>query len=218
MSSNLDFEIFTCSHCSQEFRASKTSFIDICKTPELKESILDWDFFVHKCPHCGGKQVLQYELSYLDEERGLSVIVLPFGDDNLTDKVNNVDENWKKFNKYNNCRIVGTSQELAEQIFINDAMLNDAIVALSKIFIAKVMSSKTGNLIYADDLYFTYFNGKPEYVVLLTLEGEETYICDFNRDLYNDLKREYGDLLSVEKGRYEHVSIDWVKSKVALNN
>lgn len=218
MSSNLDFEIFTCIHCSQEFRASKTGFIDIGKTPKLKESILDWDFFVHKCPHCGGRQVLQYELSYLDEEKGLNIIVLPFGEDDLAEKINDVDESWKKLNKSVNCRIVSSSQELAEQIFINEAMLDDGIVILSKIFIAKVMSSKMNREISGDELYFTYFNGKPEYVLLTDMEDEDTYVCDFNRDLYEDLKREYGHLLSVEKGKFEHVSVEWVKERVVINS
>ena len=67
----VELKSLSCPRCRQEIVMPVFDAVNITKTPELKEKILNREVFTLLCPHCGYKTVVPYPMLYRDDDSGL---------------------------------------------------------------------------------------------------------------------------------------------------
>jgi hypothetical protein len=70
-------EHFHCASCNSEFSAKVITWIDASRSPQVKESLLRWQFNIVECPSCGCRQVAETPFFYEDFEEGLLIAYFP---------------------------------------------------------------------------------------------------------------------------------------------
>ena len=46
-------ETFQCGNCNRDFPAKVATWVDVSRTPQAKRAILQWQFNIVECSHCG---------------------------------------------------------------------------------------------------------------------------------------------------------------------
>src|SRR5512138_1384608 len=70
-------ESFHCGNCSHDFSAKIVTWVDVSRTPQVKQAVLQWQFNIIQCPSCGSRQFAETPFFYEDFEEGLLVAVFP---------------------------------------------------------------------------------------------------------------------------------------------
>ncbi len=70
-------EEFHCASCNRDFSAKVITWIDVSRTPQVKQQLLRWQFNTIQCPSCGCRQVAETPFFYEDFEEGLLLAVFP---------------------------------------------------------------------------------------------------------------------------------------------
>ncbi len=70
-------ETFHCGNCSRDFPARVITWIDVSRTPKVKQLLLRWEFNIVQCPHCGCRNFADTPFFYEDFEEGFLVAVFP---------------------------------------------------------------------------------------------------------------------------------------------
>jgi hypothetical protein len=70
-------ESFRCGTCGREFEATIATWIDVSRTPQVKQRLIHWEFNVVHCPFCGLSMFADTPFFYEDFEEGLLVAVFP---------------------------------------------------------------------------------------------------------------------------------------------
>lgn len=70
-------ETFHCGTCNREFQAKVITWIDVSRTPQVKQALLRWEFNVVQCVHCGCRNFADTPFFYEDFEEGLLLAVFP---------------------------------------------------------------------------------------------------------------------------------------------
>lgn len=95
---------------------------------KIDQKIMDWEFFVYKCPSCNSKTEVWTPLLYSDRERNFMIYFIP-------DKTQKIDLNTWKIKLWLRNRIVRTPQDLREKIMIFSDWLDDGIMEILKLSI-----------------------------------------------------------------------------------
>jgi len=70
-------ETFNCGGCNREFQAKVITWVDVTRTPQARNALLQWEFNVVQCPRCGSRNVSDTPFFYEDFEEGFLVAVFP---------------------------------------------------------------------------------------------------------------------------------------------
>ncbi|MDA8099906.1 MAG: CpXC domain-containing protein [Nitrospiraceae bacterium] len=70
-------ETFRCGNCNRDFSAKVITWVDVSRTPQVKQSLLTWRFNVIQCTSCGCRQFAETPFFYEDFHEGLLVAVFP---------------------------------------------------------------------------------------------------------------------------------------------
>lgn len=70
-------ETFLCSNCNRDFEAQIITWVDASKTPQVKQALLNWEFNILQCTHCGSRYFSSTPFFYEDFEEGLLIAVFP---------------------------------------------------------------------------------------------------------------------------------------------
>ncbi len=70
-------ESFHCGSCDRDFSAKVITWIDVSRTPQVKQTLLRWQFNMIQCPSCGCRQIAETPFFYEDFEEGLLIAVFP---------------------------------------------------------------------------------------------------------------------------------------------
>ena len=70
-------ETFRCGSCNSDFTANVITWIDVSRTPQVKQALLKWEFNTVQCPSCGCSKLAETPFFYEDFEEGLLVAVFP---------------------------------------------------------------------------------------------------------------------------------------------
>lgn len=70
-------ETFHCGNCSHDFSAKVITWVDVSRTPQVKQAILQWQFNIIQCPSCGCRQFAETPFFYEDFEEGLLIAMFP---------------------------------------------------------------------------------------------------------------------------------------------
>lgn len=67
----------TCPTCGVTSPFERYNIIDVSVMPELKQSVIDWEFFKFSCSHCGYRMIVDYPTLYIDPENKTAIQYLP---------------------------------------------------------------------------------------------------------------------------------------------
>ncbi len=70
-------ETFRCGNCNGDFTAKVITWVDMSRTPQVKQALLRWEFNSIQCPSCGCKRLAETPFFFEDFEEGLLVAVFP---------------------------------------------------------------------------------------------------------------------------------------------
>jgi len=70
-------ETFHCGNCDRDFQAKIITWVDVSRTPQAKRTLLQWEFNIIECTHCGCRHFSGTPFFYEDFENGLLVAVFP---------------------------------------------------------------------------------------------------------------------------------------------
>jgi len=68
---------FICKYCRKNYEARVATWVDVSKSPEVREKIFRWEFNVVRCPHCGHQGLADTPFFYEDFEEGILIKVFP---------------------------------------------------------------------------------------------------------------------------------------------
>jgi len=68
---------FECGNCRRHFSAAVVTWVDVAKTPQTRQALLDWRFNLIQCTHCGCRHFSGTPFFYEDLSEGLLVAVFP---------------------------------------------------------------------------------------------------------------------------------------------
>jgi len=114
----------SCPACLEESEFRICSFIDICKDPDLKESIFNRDIFRFSCSECSEEILVAYNCTYLDTDKNFMVALL---DTDSTDAAIEA--------KDYTLRLVRSINEFVEKIALMEDGIDDRIIELYKIML-----------------------------------------------------------------------------------
>lgn len=205
-----DFFTIECPGCSNKMDIKIKEVVDVKENPELKNEIIEGDFFRHKCPKCGDEIIVEYPITYIDPDKKLNIYMEPGYGKDVLENLNSLDLPEELIDKESVFRLVPNGLSLAEKILIAEKNRDDRILELYKFIIWKDVLKewpelKEGDLIYVFDKeqeYFTVWpsdNGK----------GEKMSI-PINLEFYENLADKYMDFLKIPAGKYEVVDKPWI--------
>ena len=70
-------EIFHCGSCDREFQAKVITWVDVSRTPQVKQVLLRWEFNIVQCTHCGCRNFADTPFFYEDFKEGILLAVFP---------------------------------------------------------------------------------------------------------------------------------------------
>lgn len=70
-------ESFRCGSCNREYSANVITWVDVSRTPQVKQLIQRWEFNIVRCTHCGCRQPADTPFFYEDFEEGMLLAVFP---------------------------------------------------------------------------------------------------------------------------------------------
>lgn len=70
-------ETFTCGQCGRDFPARIATWVDVSRTPQAKQAILQQRFNIIECTRCGHKSFSGSPFFYEDFEEGVLIAVFP---------------------------------------------------------------------------------------------------------------------------------------------
>lgn len=116
----------TCPKCMSGGQFQTHSFINITKTPELRDDILNRSIFTYDCPVCKGKTLVAYDSTYIDTENKFAVALLT---DELSEKIEGISAKEYKI------RIVHSINSFIEKIMLFEDGIDDRVCELCKLFL-----------------------------------------------------------------------------------
>lgn len=169
MSVNKVNKAVVCPMCGELGKAKIYTSINVAKTPEFRERVLNGDLFAWTCPSCGYNARLTYPILYNDMKNRFMVYLIP-----KIDRLQLCDKELEE--KYSNLRniskrVVSDFNSFKEKIFIFESRLDDMAVELTKVAISQTVSKKLGGVSVTEgylSMYdresntmgFTYFTGE----------------------------------------------------------
>ena len=182
-------EIVTCPHCGQESKYRLWNSVNTALNPELKQKILSKELFLFQCPECGEKMIVDYGMLYHQTEDKLMIYYVT-DDNEFTDVVGklagrNIDDRDEEYR----CRVVCSSDELAEKIMIFDAGLDDRAVELLKLLCRKQMEDGYPEMM-VDDVYFQTTEDSQGMIVFLS-QGQPCAEIPFKKEAYDAIQKYY---------------------------
>lgn len=68
---------FECGNCGRQFDATVVTWVDVARTPQARQALLDWQFNLIQCTYCGCRHFSGTPFFYEDLSEGLLVAVFP---------------------------------------------------------------------------------------------------------------------------------------------
>ncbi len=188
-------EICTCPQCGKNSEFTVWSSIDIQENPEMKGRVESLEAFTFVCPHCGQRQLIDYNFLYNDGDNRLMIYQV-VDDEGETAARRSFGGRGisalKSFLPYT-FRIVRSLDELLEKMRIAGAGLDDRIIELFKVLAMRQAAALYPEF-HGSEGWFIQ-NGEGKWIIHL-IDGEADQALDVDyedsfRELYGAVAREY---------------------------
>ncbi len=201
-----------CPKCKQDFQFKKWDSINVTINPEVKDRILQHDFFHGVCIHCEHSFQIIYPCLYHDTQQKLLIYVLP--NEASLEKRSELDEVAKTFDGDYQIRIVRNEIQLIEKIHIKDAGFDDKAMELCKCLFQSYVTSQLEN---ADitEAYFDVQAGKKQFIFVT--DASKLVSIDFNEAFFEKVcdRPELKDLPEQVK-KFETIDQSWALQLMGL--
>lgn len=182
-----------CSVCGEARPFERYDRIDVSKTAQFRELIIDWELFKSTCTHCGHQVIIDYPTLYVDEENKVIIRYLPSNHDEsstspseslLTDEID--------MSKYE-YRVVTNLEDFIEKVQIFSEGFDDRAIEVMKY----QLSPKE-----EEDIQFSYEHmvftkvGPANYQFMFMNHNEAVASLTFSEKLYSKIKLEMASLVS----------------------
>ena len=182
-----------CPKCNKEITIDNYSIVNVTDNEELKEKVLNDNIFNFICPECHQENKLIYPLIYIDDNRKYKILFTA-PDEQLETYLDVLE---KDHNEEYITRIVHSSNELKEKIFIFDQELDDKVIETIKIFMLDSLNKsnpeKKIKILYfsiEDDKYFVEAFSEDSYIGKIAVPKDKYAI--FN-NIYHEHKHKDQD-------------------------
>ena len=210
----MEREMLNCPECDTEIGFKPIEFVDVSTDPDYKEKIMTGQFFLVKCPECGAEIMIEYPVMYMDPEKKLNVYMAPDHDGDLLNQLNSLDVPEADIDPEAIYRLVNSPTELLEKILLADGGRDDRIMELYKALIAESIREDFPQVQPQDLLY--YVDGDEEYFIVWDFENEEgdQLTIEVDEELYQQLKEDHLEALSIPANKYAEVDAVWLLDRV----
>jgi len=158
---------FCCNKCGKTFDVELPSKVNVAANPELKEKILNGEFFLHQCPHCSELNMVKSNMLYMDPEHSLLLCL----SENRIASAGEV----PGFT----CRLVNSVGEMIEKIKIFDCGLDDVAMEMCKYVTGQEMGKKV-------DLKFYSMQGADNELVFAYPQDSQMQMIAVGLNVYQD--------------------------------
>lgn len=210
----METERIKCPGCGYTVETELQDFVDAAETPQAKEKIKSGEFFLVECPQCGEKTFAEHPLMYTDSSKKLHIYLAPEHDEELLKELNGIGLPEELPAADGIFRVVSDGAALLEKIMIFDAGRDDRVMELYKAMAFEMLKEdwpkmSRENLLYASD-------DRQEYIIVwdyVNAAGEQLTV-EFDEELYEHLKADYGAVLSLPGGEYAEVDARWLSDRI----
>lgn len=208
-------EIINCPGCEEEIRMNFHEFVDAQTEPELKEAIINGQFFLAECPNCGQTTLAEYPVMYTDSEKKLNVYMAPGYEPDLLNQLNSLDIEDVELDEATSFRLVENGGELLEKILIAEAGRDDRVLELYKAIACENLKEDFPQLRPEEMLYFKDDQGEEMFIVFDVENpfGEQLTI-EVDPEMYEQLEKDCIEALWTEPGKYEVVNAAWLEERI----
>ena len=220
---------YQCPNCGHEQEITIWESVNVQIDPEMKDKILNNEFFRQICSECNTVSQVYYTFLYHDMENSLMVYMIESDD---TEEIKEEIENIKGIGDFfdygvlsNNTalkeldddycrRIVMNYNELLEKICIAQSKLDDRIIEIMKLLYLNSLREQQENATI-DTLLF-YHDEEEGYIFICPVDDGETAVLDFDKKLYDSLKEKTEPVLAelTPKG-FSQVDVNWAVEAMA---
>lgn len=155
-----------CKFCGQTFESHQLKSVNIDEHPELKESIRDGSFFLHKCPHCGRVDVYNFDFLYHDPTAKVLIVLSSSAMSS---------EGLEGYT----CRLVSSVGDLIEKIGIFDTGLDDIAIEICKFVTAQELGKNINARFYK-------MEGSYGQIILAYPEDGQMQMLEIGQNVYAD--------------------------------
>ena len=201
-----------CPGCGNNFRMDPQEFCDVTDDPDLKQRIIEGDFFMNICPECGAMVIVEYPIMYIDQNRGLKVYMAPDHEPDLVDQMNSL-EVKDPDEKDMELRVAASGVALMEKILIREAGLDDRVIELYKFLIWDQIKEAWPDL-QEGDLLFMYDEDDAYLVVWPSDNGsDEKLTTPIEPQFYQELVDSCGAAREIPAGQYAEIDQKWIAQR-----
>ncbi len=210
----------TCPDCKKSSPFIKWNSINTMLNPEMKAKVRSLEAFTFTCPHCQTPSYVEHDCLYHQMEDNYMLYYTPDNKAAILKEIANLRITMKntnvakdqpdKMNEPYTIRVVENKIAFLEKLIILDAGLDDRIIELQKIYLALHLKSDNPDL-HINNLKFNNLDG--ELVFQLPFKKGKTAIVKFDRSEYEQIAREYVDLLKADEDEAE-INTVWAGNKV----
>jgi hypothetical protein len=202
-----------CPNCGETIKVNMNEFVDVSENPEYKASIIEGDFFLKECPGCGDSVMVEYPLMYMDPDKKLNIYMAPDHEPDMLDQLNSLDIPDSDLDPDAIFRLTNSGIQLMEKILIAERGRDDRLVELYKFLIWDSVKEEWADLEEGDLLFM--FDEEEDYLVIWPSDNDdgEKLTIPFDDDLYNDLKSNYIDVISIPDNNYAEVDQAWIAER-----
>ncbi|MGI6260737.1 MAG: CpXC domain-containing protein [Acutalibacteraceae bacterium] len=158
-----------CPCCGKEIEASVYPIVNIKRSPQLREKILDESLFRSECSVCGKPFRLISRCLYHDEEKNFMVYLIP-GFHGKKLETGGISQEYPEFSTAA-CRVVSNLNQLKEKILLMEFGVDDRAIEIAKLAVSGIVAKKYDKRIQA--AYFCRLNEETDRIGFsFFLDGE----------------------------------------------
>ena len=159
-----------CPCCGKKTEAQVYPIVNIKRSPELREKVLDESLFRVKCSACGKQFRLITRCLYHDEERNFMIYLIP-GFRGRKLETGDLSQEYPEFSA-SACRVVSTLNQLKEKILLMESGVDDRAIEVAKLAVSGIVAQKYEKRIQS--AYFCRLNEENDRIgFTFFLDGEE---------------------------------------------
>lgn len=195
---------FLCPQCVEAIDVTVYRSIDD-QLPDAVDRVISGELFKYRCPHCGRKDRLEYDLSFYDPDHNAWIQVV-HDSDQIPDYVRALNMSSKHMGL--RVRIVHDVHELREKVMAFVMGRDDRVLEIYK-FIAKTQFLlQYPDFVLAREPFYAGSTETGDEVITFYGAGGKHQLIPLDENYYQLLRHEFSGRISMEPKRYVYDS-DW---------
>lgn len=209
-----------CPKCGKESEFTVWDSVNVQISPDMKNSIMNGDAFLFKCPECGNEVHIFYTMLYHDMNKKLMIYLLPDDEKEIKTAAEFMKESCTAdmglglpdITKGYSYRIVTSPTELQERICIFDSGYDDRVIEIMKVLYLSTMAEQTPDKKVDDILFDMDKNGEGR--IVFTGDGAVFSSVPVNKEIYEDVKNTFAEIIKAFPAEYYIYDFVWARELI----